>query len=307
MFRRCVCFLLFTSVFKVASCWAVDADYVSVIQNLNFGTFIQTSENAQIVLDYNGAVSSSSGITLLKNGNEARLEYEAGRWSAAHRIYMPEDLSLTLNANGCSILIHNFSFSASSLYFIIAGATDEVSVGATLDIQGWCKGSNGSLVDTPFTATQIIAPTANLGYNVETANLQINFTIEEKISITNIQDLNFGSMMSPSSNSSVTISLDGQRLSTGGIYLMENASVTNGLFIIDGQIGRTVYINLPDKVLIYSEYGDTLTVDNFISNKGSSFVLDANSVDAYIGATLTVPRNAAEGNYSGTYTVTVSY
>lgn len=293
--------------FNIRNCWAVDADYATIVQNLNFGTFVQTAENAQIVLDYNGSVVSSSGVSFVKNGNAAYLTYKAGQWSAAHTIYMPENLVTSAQGNGCTITVNNYSFSEASLYFFIAGVSHDVTLGATLNINGWCLGNSGSTTDTTYSLTQIIEPSANLGYNVDPANLIVSFVIEEKIAITNKQDLNFGSMMSPSADSTVVVSYDGQRTANGGIFLMDNTSVSNAIFTIEGQIGRTVQLSLPNEILIYNEQGNALTVNNFISNRSPSFVLDTSTVDALVGASLNVPRNSPVGDYSGSYTVTVSY
>ena len=100
------------------------------------------------------------------------------------------------------------------------------------------------------------------------AQLTFSVTIAEKLGISAKQDINFGAMMSPSSDGTVTLSYNGQRSATGGIYLMNNVNVSQGIFTIDGTAGRTVYVSLPSEVFIYSG-GNSLSVNNFTASTGA--------------------------------------
>lgn len=299
MFRLCfvICVILLCTARKGG---AVDSDYATLVQGGSFGTILQTSSTTTVVLATNGTVTVTGG-TLLGSGRQAIVNYSIGSGALWHNVSFNHFGTFYYELDGCSVVLNNTIAQPSNfdLGNIFGSRDEDVSFGATLTITGFCKGGN-------YSTSYLSQPDANLGYNVDSIMIPVSVTIAEKLGISTKQDINFGAMMSPSSDGTVTLSYNGQRSATGGIYLMNNADVSQGIFTIDGTAGRTVYVSLPSEVFIYSG-GNALSVNNFTASTGTQFTLASDMADMHIGATLNVPANAPEGDYSGTYTVTVSY
>ena len=313
MFRRCVCFLVFITCLQASVGWA--AIGTSVLQNINFGTFIQTNMSSSVTISTDGNTNLSS-LNSITSGNSGLINFQTDIASSeigqAAEITI-QDLGQVIfsNTQGCTITLSNLTANPNFFRFSREGGwyetSQDVYFGATLTITGFCKeGQYTTVASVPFDVYRhgLIGGGET---TTEYTNLSFSISFQDIISIANKQDINFGSMISPSSDVVVNVSYSGQRSASGNIYLLNDVPPSNGIFTITGQVGRTIYLGLPSDVLIYNEQGNTLTVNNFVSSTGDSFVLDVDTVDAAIGASLNVPRDSPSGNYSGTYTITVSY
>lgn len=120
-------------------------------------------------------------------------------------------------------------------------------------------------------------------------------------------DMNFGTMISTQAH---TVTLDNAHNRTGSVstMLVEDSSnpphsgtftITNG-----GTAAVAASLVLPDSTTIGSS-GTNLTVDEFSSDFSSPIPTGNSTV--LVGATLHVPAGAAAGEYTGQYTVTLSY
>jgi len=141
------------------------------------------------------------------------------------------------------------------------------------------------------------------------------------VNIVKTADLAFGSLIAGSGGTgTVTIApSNGQRTATGGVTLMNStyqaASFTvscTGLPCL-----LTLYYNI-DSVsdITLTSGGNSMSVGSFkpysVNNSGSStqgvlIPLLAPTDTLKVGATLTVGNNQAPGNYSGNFSVTVTY
>lgn len=289
--------ILFFLIFAAENTYA---DTASVTQTADFGTVTQTAESTVATLGTDGGVTWNGGSGS-GSARQGVIRYEV-ECSILHVLQMPNGISGGQSGENCEFSLNNLQFNPSSFWLsphgILGNLSQEINVGAELTIDGYCKAG---------TYTSTIAVSAST-YTCAPNDVQLTFsvTIAEKLGISAKQDINFGAMMSPSADGTVTLSYNGQRSATGGIYLMNNADVSQGIFTIDGTAGRTVYVSLPSEAFIYSG-GNALSVNNFTASTGTQFTLASDMADMHIGATLNVPANAPEGDYSGTYTITVSY
>ena len=126
--------------------------------------------------------------------------------------------------------------------------------------------------------------------------------IEEKIGIRETQSLDFGTLVSPAADSTVTVDYNGSRRSSGNIHL-HSSKASNGVFQLEGIAGRKVNVTFPSSV----DIGGGMVVSDFTADTGLSFSLEAERQNMNVGATLNVPAGTPEGEYSGQYTVIVSY
>lgn len=125
--------------------------------------------------------------------------------------------------------------------------------------------------------------------------------------------LNFGRFSPEAEGGEIRLTPDGSRAATGSVVL-SGGSYNPAVFYITGQNEATVTISLPTApaILINTETGKTMEVDNWTSNPGAGLgtgVLTDGWLNLNVGATLKVgPRSSNPvGIYSGTYTVTFSY
>lgn len=289
--------ILFFLIFAAENTYA---DSASVTQTADFGTVIQTAERTVARLGTDGVVTWDGGSGS-GSARQGIIRYDVN-CGVTHELQMPNGISGRQSGENCEFSLNNLQFNPSSFWLaplgVLGNRSQDINVGAELTIDGYCKAGTYTGTMTVSASTYMCAP--------NDVQLTFSVTIAEKLGISAKQDINFGAMMSPSSDGTVTLSYNGQRSATGGIYLMNNADVSQGIFTIDGTAGRTVYVSLPSEVFIYSG-GNALSVNNFTASMGTQFTLASDMADMHIGATLNVPANAPEGDYSGTYTVTVSY
>nr|NQU90936.1 DUF4402 domain-containing protein [Bacteroidota bacterium] len=132
-------------------------------------------------------------------------------------------------------------------------------------------------------------------------------TIITPIALTNTQPLAFGNIAASTTAGTVTIATAGTRSSLGGVTPSAIGVFNNAIFTVEGQGDATYAIALPASTTI-SNGTETMTVDNFISDPSSTGLLSSLGAQTMnVGATLNVGISQAVGNYTGTYSVTVSY
>lgn len=119
-------------------------------------------------------------------------------------------------------------------------------------------------------------------------------------------DMNFGTMISTQAHD-VTLDHANGRTSSVNAMLVEDSSNPphSGTFTINngGTAPVAASLSLPDSTTISGT--GSLTVDTFTSNFSSPVATGNTSVA--VGATLHVPAAAEAGDYTGQYTVTLSY
>ncbi len=311
MFRRCVCFLVFITCFKASVGWATVV--VNKSQDISLGTYIQLTNNASISWQDAGdcVVSglykqATCQLGMLQINDQGVIGI---RWD--------KDYTITSSGgsfSGCQITISNFYVQSS-----------DVSIGGSPE--AWTFTSNDEYVNLTVTADVQISEYCEPGtyngtlpinihaYNWQgfnenySANFALAITFNSRLSVNQTQEMDFGSVVKNGTGGTVVLSPTNQ-VAYNGVYAA-NSATSEGIFAVDGIAGRTVYITLPSEVLLYNENNSTLSVNNFVSNVGNSLILGGTDISGNgsfnVGATLNIPPNAAEGNYSGTYTVTVSY
>ena len=120
-------------------------------------------------------------------------------------------------------------------------------------------------------------------------------------------DMNFGTMLSTQAHN-VTLDTANNRTGSVGAMLVSDSSNPphSGTFTINngGTASVAATLALPDSATI-SSGGTDLTVDNFSSNFSSPIATGNTTVS--VGAVLHVTAGAAAGEYTGDYTLTLSY
>lgn len=135
----------------------------------------------------------------------------------------------------------------------------------------------------------------------------ISAKIVSPVTINETQGLDFGTILAPTDNKqTVTISTDGSRASSDDSILVSTNVGQAGLFNVTGADKQHMTINVTSSTTLTGT-GDPMTVDNFTTDPASELTLSDSAGQIKVGAQLTVGAKQVEGDYSGTYTVTVNY
>lgn len=155
-----------------------------------------------------------------------------------------------------------------------------------------------ALVSTAVAALAFTATTAEAATATGTARAKIL----RPITVTAVDDLQFGTIITGASASTVDITPAGGF--TCGAGLVCSGTNSAGSFNITGTTGQTVSIAVPASVTLNSG-ANSMTAS--LTSSATSAVLVANAASFTVGGSLAVGANQADGDYTGTYTVTVNY
>ena len=136
----------------------------------------------------------------------------------------------------------------------------------------------------------------------------ISAKIVAPVTVTETQGLDFGTILAPTDSAkTVTISTDGSRSDSGSGILVNTNTGKAGLFNVTGAENQNMTITKPGSVELHGTGSDKMTVNNFVTEPDNELTLSGTSGQIKVGADLTVNKDQAVGDYTGTYTVTVSY
>ncbi len=144
----------------------------------------------------------------------------------------------------------------------------------------------------------------------KTASASATATIITPISIEKVagKDLMFGNIIASATGGTVEIPAAGD-----AIYVGVSAPISipgirqQAEFTVTGFAGATYAVTVSNSTTLTSS-GNTMTVDNFeTSLTGNSGVLEGGQQTFKVGATLNVEENQSDGNYEGSFNVTVAY
>ena len=147
-------------------------------------------------------------------------------------------------------------------------------------------------------ATAVAAPT-------DSADAQALILLP--LSITKVDNLEFGTVVPSSSSGTVSIAADGSGQSvTGGVTPVPSAAASRALFAGAGSAGQQVNIFLAPPASLSDGNGHSVPIS--LSLEKTSVTIDATrAFFVGIGGTVTVAANQAEGTYTGTFTVLAQY
>ncbi len=136
-----------------------------------------------------------------------------------------------------------------------------------------------------------------------------NARIMTAVSVIENNTLEFGTILADSDGGTVTVANNGTRTCTGLTCGTASDVYRAGAFTVTGSKGATVSVTFSATSLELKN-GSGGTMNAVLSNSlsGSSLTLDNNGSGTFnVGGVLTVNGGQADGNYTGSYTVTVNY
>ncbi len=134
--------------------------------------------------------------------------------------------------------------------------------------------------------------------------MPVTFTIKSSLSIKEEQNLNFGTIVSMPTAQTIRIDTDGRV--SGGNFANSISNTSAGLFSIYGAPNAAVNIKLDNSAVVANETSRTMTAALF--SDASLTRLDYYGTGQIkVGGSLDVNPNQPAGQYTGTYTVSISY
>jgi hypothetical protein len=127
------------------------------------------------------------------------------------------------------------------------------------------------------------------------------------VTITKVDDLDFGTVVSSSTSGTVSIAADGTGQSvTGGVTPVPSGTVSRAYFAGGGTAGQQVSIFLAPPANLSDGNGHTVPIS--LSLENSTVTIDSTrAFSVGIGGTVTIGANQAEGTYTGKFTVLAQY
>lgn len=160
--------------------------------------------------------------------------------------------------------------------------------------------SAGALIAATLAATPAVAATDDARGRA---------TVLRPISVVRTGDLDFGTILRGTTAGRVVINAStGARTVTGGV-LVAGGTPRRATFTITGTPRRVVTIRLtPTSTTLSNGNGGTMLVNAFTLNGSANRRLSATGTIALgVGARLNVAANQADGNYTGTFNLTINY
>lgn len=326
MIKRCfkICLMAISTLSFVTNSYAIFQQ--SNITNINFGEIVQTADTTVLTMDTNGNVTATGGI---KSGNST-YGIIGLKSNASARSY--DRIENTLEApsseqslgSGCTASLSEGAATEGRLEFTLVDdiavqcsgypLSRNVPVKVNLRLSGYCPAGTYQLSQS-YTLDHRLCryewtnscETINARCNVRTltANVPVVFTVKSTLGISERQALDFGTIISaPSISQQVTVNPDGTR--SGGVFADSLGKNQQGIFNLVGAANTDVKINMDNTAELSNGSGNTITAS--LQADRTTIQLDSNGNETLnVGGTLNVAANQPSGEYTGTYTVRISY
>lgn len=160
-------------------------------------------------------------------------------------------------------------------------------------------GMKRAIVGAAIAALALNAPAAHAASATGTATAKIL----RQITLTNTSALQYATIISGASASTVAVSTAGVR--TCGASLSCLGTATAASFDVDGTEGAVVLVGGDSSVSLTGSLGGTMT--SSLTYSAANITLGATGGSFQVGGTLSVGANQAAGDYTGTFNVTADY
>lgn len=188
--------------------------------------------------------------------------------------------------------------------FPAGGTTSLHHLGVTLSVRTSATTPQGTYTGS---FNLVLDDTSRRGMSSPAMAFMVSIRVDPVITLTKTTDLSFGDVFAGPAAGTVVLSPAGARTTTGGLLLGNSSPVSAASLRVHGAAYATYAILLPASATLAGPSG-TLMVSSFSSTPGSSGLLSAAGIQQLnIGGTLDVAANQPDGDYSGTFAVTVTY
>jgi len=161
-----------------------------------------------------------------------------------------------------------------------------------------------------FLIAIIVLGFSGVSFGQDTETALASATIITPISLTKVNNMNFGNVAVTSTAGTVILTPASSRTKSGGVTLpVVGGTVTAASFTVAGEGASTYAITLPTTDIIIKFGTNTMTVNTFTSTPSATGALTAGTQTLSVGATLNVGISQAAGLYVSEtpFDVTVNY
>lgn len=157
------------------------------------------------------------------------------------------------------------------------------------------------------------AATANQSTVSATGKASAKIVVPLTITADSSNELTFGSIAPSGAAGTVTVATSGEGTADGGCTIITGSKISYGGFNIAGAADTAITVTLPENETLKSG-NETMDISDFKARLGSATAdgstgtLDSKGELALaVGAKLAVKPNQKDGEYTGTYQVSVAY
>ena len=185
-----------------------------------------------------------------------------------------------------------------------SGTTSKFYLGVTIAVGSSVTAPQGTYTGSVL---MLLDDTSNQSGKHSTESFTVTVKVDPVITLTRTSELGFGDVFTGSTPGTIILSPTGARSTTGGGLLGNFAAVEAAAFNVNGAAYATFAILLPTSMVMTGP-GGSMQVSTFLSSPNGSGLLNAmGQQQLTVGATLNVAANQADGDYRGTFAVTVIY
>lgn len=132
--------------------------------------------------------------------------------------------------------------------------------------------------------------------------------VVRRLSLVKTDDLDFGTIARGAATGTVTINAaTGVRTTTGGV-IAQGGTPQRAIFVGAGQIGILSFVSIGPSPVLSNGAGGTMPTVLAVNGGTGIRLFPGTGVQTFqVGGTLTVGANQAEGDYTGSFTLTVNY
>ena len=276
--------------------------------DISLGSVVPGASAGTVVLNTpSGTRTSSGGANLGPSvGTSLGMLSLSGKAGDAWSVSAGSGIPFTLSGPGgvtMNVTVVDFEPSTTNTgTFPASGTTGFFYLGVTLSV--------GTSAATPA-GTYIGSFSLRVNDTTNGRNSTTTFTVQAKvdpvITLSKLTDLRFGDVFTGPTAGTVILSPAGARSTTGGVGLGSLSVAGPATFSVTGAASASFGITLPASITL-SSTDSSLTVTSVTSTPGLTGQLSpAGQQILAVGGTLSVAANQSDGDYAGTFSVTVAY
>lgn len=300
--------LLMGAAFPAFSQGQGQAPSITKYTNISLGSIVPGASPGTAILNAPSGTRSSTGGTNLgpSLGTSLGTLTLSGKAGNGWAIVAGSGIPFNLNrAGGGTITVTTVVFEPSATNtgtFPASGTTGFYYLGVSASV--------GTSAVTPagdYTGSITLRVNDTTNGRNGTTTFTVTAKVDPVITLAKLTDLRFGDIFTGPTAGTVTLSPAGARSATGGAGLGALSPVGAATFTVTGAPSATYAITLPASITL-SAPGGTLTVSPLTSSPSLTGLLNASGTQSLaVGGTLAVAANQTDGNYTGTFNVTVAY
>lgn len=276
-----------------------DINVGSIVAGASAGTVVLNSPSGTRMATGGTSLGTTAGASL---GSLTLSGKKGDGWSIANASAIPFTLTGSNGGTLTATAVDLEPGTTNTGTFPASGTTGYYYLGVTLAI-----GTSGTTPAGTYSGSFTLRVTDTDHGWTTTTTFAVLAKVDPVITLAKLTDLSFGDVFTSPTAGTVILTPAGVRSATGGVTLGSLSPSGAATFTVTGGASTTYAITLPTSITL-SIPGDTLTVSPVTSTPSLTGFLDASGNQTLaVGGTLNVAANQADGNYTGTFNVTVAY